>query len=268
MIIEATTCPSCGAELAADAKRCPGCGAKRHRPKIGRPPAHGLPPDELLAKIDALDWDGPMTLPAPAKDLSAAPPAGISWVLPAALGALLLLAGVSTYLFLGADTAPAGDEPPAAIAAVDPMPPAQVVGDASLIPAERLAAVEAAEREREAKLEAAVRRAEDNAKRKAAIERRRKAEAEERALQEQEQRERELRAQEEARQRAEREAAEARARAAAVPQGPASPKELCAGEAGVFSRGMCESRACAQSQWKSHPFCVKRFEDQMRRLGG
>jgi hypothetical protein len=86
------------------------------------------------------------------------------------------------------------------------------------------------------------------------------------------QQERERRQKEEARQRAERDAAEA-ARAArarepvVVPKGPTSPRELCAGEGGAIARGFCEARTCGLAEWRSHSFCVKRLEDQLRSFG-
>jgi hypothetical protein len=60
--------------------------------------------------------------------------------------------------------------------------------------------------------------------------------------------------------------AKAREQAAAA-KGPASPRESCAGETGVIARGFCEARACGKAEWRSHPFCVKRIEEQLRSFG-
>jgi hypothetical protein len=52
---------------------------------------------------------------------------------------------------------------------------------------------------------------------------------------------------------------------------PSSPDALCADAGNIFSRGFCESRACKQSEWKDHPFCVKKREQEARStpmLGG
>jgi hypothetical protein len=194
-------------------------------------------------------------------------PAGRAWLVPViAVVALLVAAATLLQLLDGEEPAAAGAGPATAMAlppAVEPSPE-----PAPLAQAEPLAAVEAAERERVAKLEQAVRKADEN-RRRAAAERQRKAEEEEQARLEQERRERELRAQEEARLRAEREAAEARARipvAPPAPKGPASPQELCAGEGNFFTRGLCESRACGRPEWEQHPHCVKRLEEQIRRV--
>ena len=72
--------------------------------------------------------------------------------------------------------------------------------------------------------------------------------------------------------RAEQEAAEARARPAAAAvvlpaaKGPTSPQDVCADEQSVFSRGACEGRVCAEPHWRGHPFCVKRWQDELRKL--
>jgi type IV secretory pathway VirB10-like protein len=226
-----------------------------------------LPTEELLAKIDALDWDDTLTEAGPgaAPSVPTRGTTGSTWLVPAlAVVALLVAVAVLFLLLDGDEAAKAGALPAAAVPPVTAAP----AEPAPLVPAEPQAAVEAAERERVAKLEQAVRKAEEH-RRRAAAERQRKAEEEELARLEQERRERELRAQEEARLRAEREAAEARARvpvAAPAPKGPASPQELCAGEGNFFSRGLCESRACGRPEWEKHPYCVKRMEDQIRRV--
>lgn len=280
-IIERAKCPACGADHRVDAKHCPACGVRLPKPAADkdrhggkpRPAPAGLDPDALLAKIDALDWDGPLTVPAPPATTIASPVQQRSWLkLMAGTVAVLAVGLLAFYLSLSDDDGaaagtvrdPAAAMAPALVASSAPAAPA----GSETASAEQLALVEAAERQRVAKLEQAVRQADENARRKA--ERQRRAAEEEQARLEQEQRDRERRAQEDAaRQRAEREAAEARARVPAAPpapKGPSSPQELCAGESNFFTRGLCESRACGQPEWQRHPFCVKRLEEQLHRL--
>ncbi len=56
------------------------------------------------------------------------------------------------------------------------------------------------------------------------------------------------------------------AAAESVAHKPNSPEALCADRGNVFSRGSCESRACQQSEWKDHPFCVKKREQEARNI--
>jgi hypothetical protein len=281
LIIDAAKSSIGDTDPADDAQRCASRAAKkRRRASDGQPKVvpRGLATDELLAKIDALDWDDTM-LPAAAPP-AATTDAGASTTpprprLPAVLigaAALLLAGGLVLYQVLVAGKAPrppVNSNPltsaPSAVAGADVSPAASGGDDA-----DRVAAVEAQERQRAAKFAQAVSKAEENALRKAEKLRKAREAEQARLAQEQQQQER-RRQEEEARQRAEREAAEARARVPApapapVPRGPASPQELCAAESNFFSRGLCEGRACGRPEWQSHPFCVKRTEDQLRRI--
>lgn len=284
-IIDAAKSTIGDTDPADDAQRCASRASKKQRrapdgqPKVA---PRGLATDELLAKIDALDWDDPM-LPAtvpPAETTDAGtsttPPRSR---LPAVLigaAALLLAGGLVLYqvLVAGETPRPSGNSNQLAVAAPSVVAGAEVSPGASgADDADRVAAVEAEERLRAAKFAQAVSKAEENALRKA--EKQRKAREAEQARLEQEQQQQQQqqqerrRQEEEARQRAEREAAEARAKVPApapAPRGPASPQELCAEESNFFSRGLCEGRACGRPEWQSHPFCVKRTEDQLRRI--
>jgi hypothetical protein len=231
---------------------------------------------DLLAKIDALDWDqtvSPATTimaggKAPAKRPPLVPRHSPSLGLIAG-GVVLLGIAAAIYFGMAGPGAPSrGSAGP--VPAVAPVTGKQASKTAAAIEEDRdakLAAAAAAEERRVAMYAQAIEESERKLQDKA--ERKRKAkEAAAQARLAREERERQQ--QEEARQRAERDAAAAaRAReAAAVPKGPASPKELCAGESNVFSRGLCESRACSRPEWHNHPFCVKRMEDQLRPFGG
>lgn len=245
-----------------------------------RPAPSGLSQDELLAKIDALDWD--QTVTATSATADGATPNGqapdrstSSWRIGAIVAALAVALTV-LYFVLTPEPAPrlAASEAPTPISSVggsDDQAPA-IASQASS------AAVAAADERRSALYAHAIEAAEAKAQQQ--TEARRKARAardarDARAAQQAKaaaQQERERRQNEEARLRGEREAAEA-ARAAkvreqvAVPKGPASPRELCASEGGVIARGVCEARACATTEWRSHPFCVKRMEQQLPGFG-
>jgi type IV secretory pathway VirB10-like protein len=275
-IIERAKCPACGADHRVDAKHCPACGARLPKPAAdkdrhgskARPAPAGLDTDALLAKIDALDWDGPLTVPGPPAATVPSPVQQRSWLkLTASAVAVLAVGLLAFYLSLSDDEGNAAGmaRNPAATMAPAPADSSSATPAGSeTATAAQLASVEAAERQRVAKLEQAVRQADDNARRKA--ERQRRAAEEEQARLEQERHEREQKALEEARLRAEREAAEARARvpvAPPAPKGPASPQELCAGESNFFTRGACEARACSQPEWQRHPYCVRRLEQQL-----
>jgi flagellar biosynthesis GTPase FlhF len=230
---------------------------------------------DLLAKIDALDWDHTVS-PAttimanskPTTNARAAPTSVRSLGLIA--GGIVLL-GIAAAIFFGmagpdtqasksAAGAPVVAAAPSAARSADP-PVADAVHE------DRMAAVAAAEEKRAAMYAQAVEESERKLQQKAERQRKAKEAAAQARLARDE---RERQQQEEAtRQRAEREAAAA-AKAqevAAAPKGPSSPKELCAGESNVFARGFCESRACGKPEWRSHPFCVKRMEDQLRSFG-
>lgn len=278
LTIESVKCRICGTKHAVDAATCPVCGAKiRPASSAGKasagkakPEPFGLDSATLLAKIDALDWEEPTLQPAAA---TAPPsPSKKSLLLPFLIGFVVLLVGtLALRYFSGGRTAPvppvANTEPPvppaevAVQAETTPVPAVPVAADQQTVPAVadgQLAAALGPEEAEKAKLE-------DTRRKKTEL--KRKALAAKQALEEQTRLDRT----EQERQRAEREAAEARARAAVVvappaPKGPVSPQEVCAGEQNVFSRGACEARVCAESQWRSHPFCVKRWQDELRKL--
>jgi hypothetical protein len=232
---------------------------------------------ELLAKIDALDWDrtvspattiladdgpGPRITPLPKR----------SWSVAQFALAAALLCVVATMLYVALNrgkSSPVLVERPPVVAAV----PGTAVTSARPQPANPAAsdaakAAAAAEERRTALLAQAEQESAQKANQRVAERKQRKArEAEQARL---EQLERERRQAAEARERAEREAAEARAAKArepvAAPAAPASPKELCGAESNAFTRGFCEGRACAKAEWRNHPFCQKRLEDQLRSL--
>ena len=278
LTIEGAKCRICGTQHAADAATCPVCGAKTHapapaaKPAAGkaRPEPFGLDSATLLAKINSLDWEEPTIQPgaAPAAALPP-PPAKRALLLPFLVGFAVLLIGMLALRYFSgnrpasapppvsqaavappAPTTPVPAEPPAATPSITPLPAAT----------EPQPSLSADDLEQSKKEEARLRRAELK----------RKALAAKQALEEQGRLER---AEQEQRLRAEREAAEARARAAAAaaatpaaPKGPTSPQEVCAGEQNVFSQGACEARTCAMAQWRNHPFCVKRWQDELRKL--
>lgn len=243
----------------------------------------GLSQDELLAKIDSLDWDETVTqqttVLAGEKATQYPDHSTSSWRVVAIVA---LIACVLTVLYFVLAPAPAvrpaADGAPTPISAVAgtqqtagaDVPAPVVAADAGA------AAVAAAEERRVALYAHAIEEAEQKVQQKAeqrAEQRRKAREARDAerariaALQE-----RERRQKEEARLRAERDAEEAarvaaKSREAAVPKGPSSPQELCAGEGNIFSRGSCEARACSKSEWRSHPFCIRRMEQQMPGFG-
>ncbi|MBU1236264.1 MAG: hypothetical protein KJ634_09675 [Gammaproteobacteria bacterium] len=239
-----------------------------------RPAAHGLSTIELLAKINALDWD-PTVVPS-AESTAAEGAASQStslqywrwtWLM-AGAGALLFALAIGLYFAFspltpnGATVRTTGVKTPATIPASSPIEQSGVPqssggadGEASMAPA----AVHA-----ETADKPVVQEVDEKAQRRADRQRRARAAAAAK-------REREQLQAEEARLLAERKAAETAAAAvrakAAQPKPPASPRELCAGETNIFSRGICESRACAKPEWSSHPFCVKRLQEQLRPFG-
>jgi hypothetical protein len=265
--------PTAGLLSSRGHKHRPGSQAKAPSASKRRPAPSGLSQDELLAKIDALDWDetiSPDTVVAGNSPKKAQYPddSRLNWRI-AAIAGFLVFAVVGLYFLLapGAPPQPAADQAPTPIAVSAPVTDgtSQQAGSADA----SLAAVAAAEDRRAALYARAVRDAEAKAQLK--VERQRKArEAELARLAAQQERERQQ--QEEARLRAEREAAEAarvaKARElAGVPKGPTSPQEVCAGESNAFTRGLCEARTCGKTEWRAHPYCQKRLEDQLRALG-
>lgn len=240
-----------------------------------RPAPGSLSPDELLAKIDALDWDqtiSPDTVVAGAAAVATREPetSSAAWRWAAIAGGLLFLA-VAIYLLLVPETPtrPAAEPSRSPIGA-----PSEPESKAAQLPApeESLAAVAAAEERRAALYAQAVRQAELADQRKADQQRQvREARAAERAkLAEQKERER-FQHEEAARLRAERDAEEAaraaKAREQAAAAVPASPQEYCAGAGNIFARGVCEASACGRAEWRNHPYCVKRLEQQLPGFG-
>jgi len=264
--------PTIGLLSSRGHKHRSGSHAKAPGPAKRRPPS-ALSQDELLAKIDALDWDetiSPATVVAgesSGKKAQYPDHSTSKWRVAVIAGVLVCaLAGLYFVLAPEAPSQPAADQAPMPI---DASAPASERAQGLAAADASLAAVAAAEERRAALYARAVHDAETKVQLKA--ERQRKAREAERAKLAAQQ-ERERHQQEEARLRAEREAEEAaraaRAREqAAVPKGPASPQEVCAGEGNAFTRGLCEARACGKAEWRGHPYCQKRLEDQLRALG-
>lgn len=274
--VESVKCRICGARYAADAAVCPTCGTKARRPTAGsasagksRPEPYRLDSEALLAKIDALDWEDPTIQAGAAAAAKAAepPPTKRSVLLPFLAGFIVLLVGmIAVRYYSGGSTAPVApiavaEAPPVAPTSVEAAPPAPAAEPATLaVPVSGTAAAPA-------QAEAAEKAKREEARRHRA-EMRRKALAAKQALEEQNRLER----MEQEKQRAEKAAADARAKAAAaaaatsVPKVPSSPQEVCAGEASAFGIAACEARTCAQTQWRSHPFCIKRWQDELRKL--
>jgi pyruvate/2-oxoglutarate dehydrogenase complex dihydrolipoamide acyltransferase (E2) component len=229
----------------------------------------GLDSATLLNKINSLDWDPTTTMSGPPPAESQGP--ALNWrflLAPLLTGlAILLLGGLVLLVFTGTPAVPVANEPVATeapAAAPDPTVVAALPTAAAEPPA--APSEQAQEEERGAQRDKALSAAEAAAQRRA--DKKRKALAEQQAREEQE---RQRKAEDE-RRLAEQEAAEARARAAAAaaavpaPKGPSSPKELCSGEGGFFARNACEARACDLPEWRQHAFCVKRWQEEMRKL--
>lgn len=263
--LQLSKCRHCGALQPEGASDCVSCGAKLTPPgKAGTPrlhavPKQGLDPKALLEKIDSLDWDPTTTMEGPLP--AVAPASAPSWrllVLPIAAGLVILLLGAALlFIWSGHD-----DPPPTRSMVVAEIPPAPpVVVAAPVAPVEPAPVTEA---DREADRAQSLQAAEEANKRRA--EKKRKAAEQQAQLEEQE---RQRRAEEE-RLRLEREAAEARARAAAAvpppPSKPATVRELCAKEDGLFARNTCEARSCALPEWRASEFCRQRWQEQMRTL--
>lgn len=256
-----------------DQKHRAGLKSKSPAAAKRRPAASGLSQDELLAKIDALDWDETITpdseggtARSPYPDHSTS-----TWRVAAiVVGIVVVLA--AGYFLIGS----AGNDRMTAGAAIAPTSPADAQEAAGSIartpdvPSDvGAAAVAAAEERRTALYAHAIEEAEAKAQQQKTEQQRKAREA--RAAREAERAkaaalERERRQREEARARAEREAEEARLAKSRVPapvKGPSSPQEVCAGESNIFSRGICEARSCGKPEWRNHPFCVKRLEQQI-----
>jgi flagellar biosynthesis GTPase FlhF len=256
-------------------------GTQAKAPSAGRRrPAQGaLSQDELLAKIDSLDWDEtvtPDTLSLRGGKGSTQYPDHLtsSWRVVTIVAVIAVVLTVSYFVF-APESAPriASDHAPTPISTGAESPAAASADyQAPVAPETSAANVAAAEERRTALYAHAIEEAEAKAQQKSDARRKAREAREVERARLAAQQERERRQKEEARLHAEREAAEA-ARAAkareqvAVPKGPASPQELCAGEGGTIARGFCEARACGKAEWRSHPFCVKRIEDQLRSFG-
>lgn len=245
-----------------------------------RPAANGLSQDELLAKIDALDWDQTVSPNTVVADNSAQTAGGSAdqgsspgWWLAASVAGLICVAAVAYYVLVPAE--PQERQPLAQVSGAITASSGQTVD--GTVPAQRamtegLAAVAASEERRAERYEQAVKAAELEAERKAERRQARETRRAERAkVAAQKERER-VQQEEAARLRVQREAEEAarlaavRAREQAAPKGPASPQEACAGEGNFIARGLCETRLCGKPEWRSHAQCVKRFDDQLRAL--
>jgi hypothetical protein len=235
---------------------------------------------DLLAKIDALDWDQTVspatTVMAGDKPVAAkpkkTPTRSRSFGLIAGGMALLGIAAAMYFGMAGPGVSSRGPAGSAPAVSVTPVIGQQAGKTAAAIEEDhdaKVAAAAAAEERRVAMYAKAAEESERKLQDKAERKRKAKEAAAQARLAQQE---RERRHQEETRLQAEREAAARAAakaqEAAAVPKGPASPKELCAGESNAFTRGLCESRACSKPEWHNHPFCLKRMEDQLRPFGG
>lgn len=273
MTTERVKCRVCGTRHAADAAGCPVCGTKIRSPAgagKAKPEPFGLDSETLLAKIDALDWDDPATQSQASAAAPVAPsPVKRSLLLPFLIGfAVLLLGAIALRYFSDNGRVPpvpvappvATPKPPVVVATVEPRPVAALPDQQPAVaPDDQMVPIASPEEAEKARREEA---------RRQRVELKRKALAAKQAMEEQSRRERA----EQDRLRAEKEAAEARGRpaaAAVVPpaaKGPTSPQEVCAAEQSVFSRGACESRVCAEPQWRSHSFCVKRWQDELRKL--
>jgi flagellar biosynthesis GTPase FlhF len=258
-----------------DQKHRAGLKSKSPAAAKRRPAASGLSQDELLAKIDALDWDqtlAPDAGQAGSGGRSPYPDHSTSTWRVAAIVAGIVCVLAAGYVLLGpSENDRSGtDATQSSMSSADAQVAAGSVARTPDVPAEvGAAAVAAAEERRSALYAHAIEEAEAREQQKA--EQQRKA-REARAAREVErakvaaQQERERRQKEEARARAEREAAEARSAKAREPvpvKGPSSPQEVCAGESNIFSRGICEARTCGKPEWRAHPFCVKRMEQQI-----
>ena len=231
----------------------------------------------MLAKIDALDWDQTVSPNTVMVDNSPTPATAIddhgsstAWRVAAIIAGLICVAAVTYYVLVPADRPEAprdvtvsGGISGSVVRNVDlPATSPEAMKDS-------LASMAASEERRAERYEQAVRAAEVEEQREA--ERLRQAREARRAERTKiaAQRERERLQQEEAtKARARREAEEAaRVREQAAAKGPASPQEACAGEGNFFARGLCETRLCGKPEWQSHPFCVKRMEQQMPGFG-
>ncbi len=231
-----------------------------------RSPVHGLSTIELLAKINALDWDPTVVPSAATPEAEGAAPQSASlqywrwtWLM-AGAGALLFALAIGLY-FAFSPLKPTGATAGAKTLAATPVSsPIEPIRDPQPSGGAGDLATPAALQD-EVVAEPPVNVADEKAQRRA--DRKRRAAAAKR--------ERERLQAEEARLLAERRAAEAAAAAArekaAQAKSPASPRELCAGEGNIFARGICESQACAKPEWSRHPFCVKRLQKQLRALG-
>lgn len=235
----------------------------------------------MLAKIDALDWDQTVSPNTVMVDDSPTQAASIddhgsskAWRLAAIVAGLICVAAVTYYVLVPAE--PQERQPLAQVSGAITASAGQSVDGAvteQKAMTDGLAAAAASEERRAERYEQAVKAAELADQRKVEQRQAREARKAERAkLGAQKERER-LQQEEAARVRAQREAEEtarlaaARAREQAAPKAPATPQEACVGEGNFIARGLCETRLCSKPEWRSHPQCVKRFDDQLRALG-
>ena len=237
-------------------------------------PHSALTPTQLLEKIDQLDWDETLTPPTVMADgsVKGLQPATHNSTLWLAIGAVIGLIGLVTFLYFWMKPEPpphsASTHPIAAAApAPEPVaPPPEVVEPAPLPAPIEVASTQDVAKVDQMVAEAEKRDAELRAQRKA--DRLRKQHEAEVARQAELDRQREQ--QEAARKAAEQQAAAEAAKAAQAkaqaPKAPSSPQEVCAGEANAFTRGLCEVRTCNRAEWRTHPQCLKRIDDQLRSI--
>lgn len=280
LTIETVKCRVCGTRHPARKAVCPSCGTLaaptaappggKPQPAKARPEPRGLDSEELLAKINSLDWDPQTIQPQGGKAASAAapppPPAQKrALLLPFLVGFGVLLTGALALRYYGGQQnvpviRDAASTPARADDAAALLPPTPAMTSAATASAQETAPDSVA-----GDAEAQAQAAREEARRQRA-ELRRKALAAKQALEEKTRQERA----EQDRLRAEKEAAEARARAAAqaapTAQRPSSPQDICSDQPNPFRKGACEARICAEAQWRTHPYCLKRWQDELRKL--
>jgi hypothetical protein len=279
VVIDTVKIPTVGLGSARSPKHRSGSKAASSSGKR-RSALSSLSPTELLAKIDALDWDETVSadttvLADDSEKRTQYPDHSTSNWRVAAIVATLVAVLAVLYVVLTPDTG----SPAAAVAQTQAIQPAPAPAPIEVPKVEEPPPLAVPEPVPNVAEPAAIDdspavtsapTAEDVAK-KAQRKAERQRKAREAEIARQEQLERERRQQEEIKQRADREAAEA-ARAAkareqvVAPKAPGSPQDLCAAEGNFFARGLCEARICGKAEWRNHPFCVKRMDDQLRAI--
>lgn len=293
----ATSGAGSGSASGSGAARRPAAKGRTEAKPRKSTPKSGLSPTQLLDKINALDWDATdsaatVLVEERSGPVTASDTSGTAWrwiaIVAIAIALVAIAYGVlmkseprvglnerSAPIVSAAPKVESLPEPPSEPraepasqlpAADESSPPATIdvsagepVADPVLVESQSVATVTPTDEEM-----ARQKRAE---KRRKALEARKAAEQQARLQAQQAQ------AAREAAQRrvAEQQAAEAAARAAqekalAAAKAAQTPKELCASEGNFFARGLCEARLCGKPEWRNHPFCVKRINDQLRSL--